>query len=125
MSAALPNRAPLSADSARPFPMRDLWWLVPGFALWFTALSALYALHHIGCTFGWSADAIHLGLAAALVFHLAAIGILCRVEVRRAAAHDFGPTGRFMHWIILGTLLAALAKVVLTLGPGLFLSVCL
>ncbi|SHF74300.1 hypothetical protein SAMN02745157_2893 [Kaistia soli DSM 19436] len=125
MSAALPGRTHAPEDPARPFPMRDLWWLVPGFALWFTALSTVYALHHIGCTFGWSARTIHLGLAAALAIHLAAIGILCRIELRRGASRDFGHTGRFMHWVILGTLLAALGKVVLTLAPALFLSVCL
>ncbi|HWJ73845.1 MAG TPA: hypothetical protein VNX29_11820 [Kaistia sp.] len=119
--------APVTRGTAGPPPVSagDLWWLVPGFALWFSALSAVYALHHIGCTFGWSSGAIHLGLALALVAHLAAIALFWHFEMRRVRGHAHGETGRFLHWVILGTLLAAFVKTLLTIVPALFLTVCL
>lgn len=116
LSRSVPSRSP---------PARDLWWLVPGFGLWFSALVFVYALHHIGCAFGWSAGAIRLSLVVALVVHLAAIGLLWWLAARNGPNPSYGPTGRFLHWIIVGTLVAAIVKIVFTLGPSLFLTACL
>lgn len=111
--------------AARAFPAGSLPWLAAGFCLWFSALVFVYALHHIGCLYGWSAGSLRWSLALALLVHIAAIGLLWHIERRRGANASAGRTGVFMHWIILGTLVAALAKIVFTLGPTLFLTVCL
>ena len=75
----------------RPVPPRHLWWLAAGFAVWCSALVALYALHAIGCAFAWSAGWLRLGLAVVLLAHLILMGtvserILLLTFTRRAAA---------------------------------------
>ncbi|MDQ0511755.1 hypothetical protein [Ancylobacter amanitiformis] len=109
---------------ARRAPARQILWLAPGFCLWFSALVVVYVLHSVGCAFGWSAGTLRLSLAAALIIHIAAIAGLWRVQALRGPNPSFGRTGVFLHWIIIGTLVSALAKIVLTLGPTLFLSAC-
>jgi len=36
----------------------------------------------------------------------------------------FGPTGSFLQWVVVGTLITAFVAVVLTLGPALLLTTC-
>lgn len=104
---------------------RQFLWLAPGFCLWLSALVLIYVIHSLGCAFGWAPGRIRLGLAATLVVHILAIGVLWRVELRRKPELAESRTGLFLHWAILGTLAGALVKIVFTLGPTLFLSACL
>lgn len=108
---------------ASSWPSRQLLWLAAGFGIWFSALVCVYALHAIGCAFGWPASSIQLGLALILAAHLALIGGLWWRW--RVAAPIFGRTGRFLRWVILGTLASAVVKIAFTLGPVLVLSACL
>ncbi|MFG1370669.1 hypothetical protein V5F32_00670 [Xanthobacter oligotrophicus] len=109
---------------ARRIPSRQLPWLAPGFCIWFSALVFVYVLHSMGCAFGWSAATIRLSLSLALIVHLALIGVLWRLQARRGSNPAFGRAGTFLHWIIVGTLVSALVKIVFTLGPILFLTAC-
>ena len=126
MTTGSPGEVPADAPTvARRLPARQILWLLPGFGIWFSALTAVYVLHSVGCTFGWSAGSIRLSLAAALVLHIAAVAMLWRHESRRGPHPASGRTGVYLHWIIVGTLVSALVKIVFTLGPTLFLSTCL
>jgi hypothetical protein len=111
--------------SERPVPSRHPWWLAAGFAVWCSALVALYALHAIGCAFAWSAGSLRLGLAVVLLAHLFVIGWMWRDIARTGPDPVFGPTGTFLHWAVTGTLVAALVATVLALGPPLLLTVCI
>jgi hypothetical protein len=108
----------------RPVPSRHLWWLAAGFAVWCSALIALYALHAIGCAFAWSAGSLRLGLAVVLLAHLIVMGWIWRDITRAGTDPDFGPTGTFLHGAVTWTLIAALVASVLTLGPPLLLTIC-
>jgi hypothetical protein len=110
--------------SVRSVPARQLWLLVLGFGAWCSALITVYALHSVGCTFAWSADTIRLGLGLAILAHLVLIGLLWRNYAKPAADPALGPTGSFLHWVILWTLLAAVVTIVFTLGPTLLLTSC-
>lgn len=103
---------------------RQILWLASGFGIWASALVVLYVLHSVGCAFGWSSDTIRLSLAAVLVVHVGLIGLLWRVQATRRPDPALGQIASFLHWIIIATLIAALAKIVFGLGPTLFLSVC-
>jgi hypothetical protein len=109
----------------RPVPPRHLWWLAAGFTVWSSALIALYAIHGIGCAFGWSTGSLRLWLATALLAHLIVLGWMWRDIAR--ARHDtgFGRTGAFLHWAVNGTLVAALAATAFTFGPPLLLATCI
>jgi hypothetical protein len=109
----------------RSVPPRQLWWLAAGFAVWCSALIALYALHAIGCAFAWSAGSLRLGLAVVLLAHLLVMGWMWRDIARAGPAPVFGPTGTFLHWAITWLLIAALVATALTLGPPLLLTICL
>ena len=111
--------------STRPVPPRRLWLLGLGYGAWFSALVFIYALHGLGCAFGWSAGALHLGLGAALLVHLAVIGWLWRNYASDDPDPALGPTGSFMHWVVLWTLITAFVATVLTLGPTLLLATCI
>jgi len=111
--------------SERPVPPGHLWWLAAGFAVWCSALVALYALHAIGCAFAWSAGSLRSGLAVVLLAHLIVMGWMWRHIARADPAPVFGPTGMFLHWAITWTLIAALVASVLTLGPPLLLTICI
>ena len=111
--------------SERPIPPRRLWWLAAGFAVWCSALVALYALHAIGCAFVWSSGSLRLGLAVVLFAHLIVVGWTWRDITRAAPDPDFGPTGKFLHGAAIWTLVAALVAGVLTLGPPLLLTICM
>ena len=96
--------------SERPVPPRHLWWLAAGFTVWCSALVALYAIHGIGCAFGWSTGSLRLWLA----------------DIARAGPNtDFGPTGAFLHWAVIGTLIAALVATAISFGPPLLLATCI
>lgn len=111
--------------SERPVPSRQLWWLAAGFTVWCSALVVLYAIHGIGCAFAWSTGTLRLWLAVALLVHLIALGWMWRDIVRARPGSGFGPTGAFLHWAVLATLITALAATVITLGPPLLLTACI
>src|SRR5271154_5288077 len=108
--------------SVRPVPADRLWLLVLGFGVWCSALITVYVLHSVGCTFAWSAATIRLSLGLAILAHLALIGWLWRNYAMTPADPALGPTGSFLHRVIAWTMLAALATIVLTLGPALLLT---
>jgi hypothetical protein len=109
----------------RPVPPRHLWWLAAGFAVWCSALVALYALHAIGCAFAWSAGWLRLGLAVVLLAHLILMGWMWRDIAAGGPDPVFGPTGTFLHRAVSWTLIAALVATALTLGPPLLLTICI
>jgi len=109
----------------RPVPPRHLWWLAAGFAVWCSALVALYALHAIGCAFAWSAGSLRLWLAATLLAHLIVLGWMWRDIARAGLNTGFGPTGAFLHWAVIGTLIAAVVATAITFGPPLLLATCI
>ena len=111
--------------SERAIPARRLWWLAAGFAVWCSALVALYALHAIGCAFAWSSGSLRLGLAVVLFVHLIVIGWMWRDITRASTDPDFDPTGRFLHGAVTWTLIAALVASALTLSPSLLLTICI
>lgn len=111
--------------SARPVPPRHLWWLVAGFAVWCSALVALYSLHAIGCAFAWSPGSLRLALAVVLLAHLIVIGGMWGGIARAGSDSVFGPTGTFLHSAVTWTLIAALVATVLILGPPLLLTICM
>ena len=110
--------------STRPVQPQQLWWLVAGFAVWCSALTALYALHAIGCAFAWPAGPLRLGLAFVLLAHLTVIGWMWRSLDGAGADLDSGPTGAFLRTVVVWTVIAAFATTILTLGPPLLLKVC-
>lgn len=110
--------------STRAVPPRRLWWLVIGFALWCSALAVLYGLHAIGCAFAWPIGALRSALALLLIAHLAAIGWLWRVLARTTPDPSYGPTGSFLHWVFLGTMISAFAAAIIALAPPLLLTAC-
>ena len=110
--------------SVRPVPTHRLWLLVLGFGAWCSALITVYVLHSVGCTFAWSADTIRLSLGLAILAHLVLIGWLWRNYAMTPADPALGPTGSFLHWVIVWTLLAAFVTIVFTLGPTLLLTSC-
>ncbi len=110
--------------SAPPVPPRRLWWLVAGFGVWCSALVFLYAVHAVGCAFAWPAGALRLALALVLLVHLIALGWMCRDCWAANPDPSVGPTGTFLHTVIVWTLIAALVTTVLTLGPALALATC-
>ena len=110
--------------NGRPLSPRRLWWLAAGFALWCVALAVLYALHAIGCAFGWPAGPLRVSLAVVLLLHVLAIGWLWRY--RAATSHDSGPEriARFLQTVVIWTLIGALIATLITFGPALLLTTC-
>ena len=110
--------------SARVVPPRRLWWLLAGFGVWCSALVFLYAMHAIGCAFAWPAGPLRLVLGLVLLVHL---GVICWMWRDQAASREepgTGPTGAFLRTLVIWSLIAALATIVLTLGPALALVTC-
>lgn len=103
---------------------RQVLWLTLGFGVWGSALIVVYTLHAIGCAFSWPATTIRLSLTIALVVHIALIGLLWRVQATQWSASEHGRKSAFLCWVIVATLIAALANIVFALGPVLFLTVC-
>jgi hypothetical protein len=110
--------------SANPVPPRRLWWLAGGFVVWCSALVFVYAIHAIGCAFGWSPGALRLALALVIVAHLVPIGWMWRDLASAAAAPRSSQTGTFLRTAGIWSLIAALAAIVLTLVPVLLLKTC-
>jgi hypothetical protein len=110
--------------SARAVPPRPLWLLVVGYGVWFLALAVIYAVHALGCAFAWPTGALRLGLGLALLASLAVLGWLWREYTKTSPDPALGPTGSFLHWVVLWTLITAFVTTVLTLGPILLLATC-
>jgi hypothetical protein len=111
--------------SPRPVPPRRLWWLVAGFGVWCSALVVAYALHAVGCAFGWSAGLLRLILALAIVAHLIVLGWMWRDRAAERSKPGFGPTSTFLQTVEIWTLIAAVVATVLLLGLALALTTCL
>ena len=111
--------------SARAVPASQLWWLAAGFGVWCVALSALYALHAIGCAFGWSSGSLRLGLTGVVLAGLLAIAAMWRGLTRTDPDPAFGPPGAFLHTVVIGTLISAFVTILLTLAPTLLLATCI
>jgi hypothetical protein len=110
--------------SATPVSPSRLWLLALGYGVWCSALVVIYALHALGCAFAWPTGALRLGLGAVLLLHLAVIGWLWRDYASTSPDPALGPTGSFLHWVVLWTLITAFVTTVLTLGPTLLLKTC-
>ena len=110
--------------SVRSVPAQRLWLLGLGFGAWCSTLITVYVLHGVGCTFAWSAHTIRLSLGLAILVHLGLIGWLWQSYAKPPADPALSPTGSFLHWVIVWTLLAAVATIVFTLGPTLLLTSC-
>lgn len=110
--------------SPRPVPPRRLWWLIAGFGVWCSALAAAYALHAIGCAFGWSAGSLRLVLALVIVAHMIVLGWMWRNRANDSSQAGFGPTGTFMHTVAIWTLIAALVATVPLLAMAFALATC-
>lgn len=106
-------------------PPRRIWWLACGFVVWCIALSVLYALHAIGCAFGWSAGALRWSLVIVFIAHLLVIGWMWRNFASGAPDAGSGNTGGFLHDVIVWTTIVAFASTVLVLGPPLLLTTCI
>jgi len=106
-------------------PPRRVWWLAAGFIVWCIALAALYAIHAIGCAFGWSPGALRWTLVLVFIAHLVVIGWMWGRIAKGAPDPGSGKTDSFLHDAIVWTTLTAFASGVLALGPPLLLSVCI
>lgn len=112
--------------SAVLVPSRRLWWLAAGFVVWSIALVVLYALHAIGCAFGWSAGALRWSLIAVFLAHLVVIGwIWGKFAKGWPPDPAAGKAGSFLHEAIVWATIAAFASGVLALGPPLLLTTCI
>lgn len=111
------------ADRAAVPPGR-VWTLGLGFVIWCFALSFLYGIHAIGCAFAWPPTVLRWVLVIVLALHCAALAGLWLRERRNPPDPEQGATGAFMHWAIVGTLIAALVSAVLALGAPLLLHTC-
>ena len=105
-------------------PPRRLWWLLAGFGVWCSALVVIYAIHAVGCAFGWPDSPLRIALAVVIVAHVIAIGWLWRDLATSDAATAYGETGAFVRTIGIWSLIAALATVLLTLAPVILLRTC-
>ena len=105
-------------------PPSRLWLLALGYGIWCSALVLLYALHALGCAFAWPPGALRGVLAILFLAHLVAIGVFWRAYARRSADAASSATGGFLHEVALWTLATAFVATVITLGPTLFLAIC-
>ena len=124
IAAAASERREAGSTSARAVPPSRLWWMAAGFGVWCSALVIMYALHAIGCTFGWTVGSLRLGLVVVLLAHLIVIGWLWRGLASADAEPAFGEAGTFLHTVATWTLIAAFVTAVFTLGPALTLKTC-
>jgi hypothetical protein len=113
-----------AAPEVRAVPPRRLWWLGAGFVVWCSALVFLYALHAIGCTFGWPSGPLRGTLAVVLLVHLAAIGWMWRGLAGSRPDAAQGDSGDFVHTVVIWTLIAAMAASLITFAPSLLLATC-
>jgi len=101
-----------------------LVWLGAGFAVWASALIAVYAVYSIGCAFAWPAALVRVGLGAALIVHIAVLAAIWHQLAYRPIRAMDGGTRDFLVTISLWATVAAIATTVLTLGPPLLLTTC-
>ncbi|HEY2624183.1 MAG TPA: hypothetical protein VGI53_12115 [Dyella sp.] len=111
--------------SERQLPPRRLWWLTAGFIVWCSALVVLYALHAIGCAFGWSAGPLRWSLAIVLLVHLVVIAWMWRHLATATPDPELGQGAVFLQTIVVWTLIAALVATVITFAPSLVLKTCI
>lgn len=111
--------------SGRSVAPRRLWWLAAGFTVWCSALAVLYALHAIGCVFGWPAGALRWTLVIVLLAHLVVVGWMWRNASAATRGATEGDTGTFLRAVIEGTVIAAFIATVVTFGPPLWLTACI
>ena len=111
--------------NARAVPPRRFWLLGLGLGLWCSAIAIIYALHALGCAFGWRTDVLRWSLGLVLLAHLLAIGWPWYRAVKTPADPALGETGSFLRGAFIWTLAKAFVAVVLTLGPVLLVSTCL
>jgi len=111
----------MSSSCASTVPPHRLWWLALGFGLWSFAFVALYALHALGCAYGWSDPLLRLGMTGLLAATVAALGFALS-QAPRSSPGD-GTTaliGRAARW----TLWAAMIGAIFTFAPALALTAC-
>ena len=118
------TRANANPMRAFPVPATQLLLIALGFCIWCSALFLTYALHSIGCVFAWPAGMLRSSLSLTIVAHLTVIGWLWRRCSRSVPDPALGEIASFLHWVIIWTLVSAFVTVVITLGPALFLSIC-
>ena len=111
--------------NGRTIPPRRLWWLAAGFLVWCSALVVLYALHAIGCAFGWPAGSLRWSLALVLLVHLVLLGWMWRHVATASPDPELGPGAVFLQTIVVWTLIAALVASVITFAPSLLLKACI
>ena len=105
-------------------PPRRVWWLGVGFTVWCLALVVLYAMHAIGCEFGWPIGTLRTALVVVFIAALAVVGGLWRRYARVPPDPAQGESGSFLHEVVVWTLITAWVASLLTLGPPLLLSTC-
>ncbi len=115
----------MSAVPRNTVAPRRLWWLGAAFVVWCSALVVLYALHAIGCAFGWSAVALRWGLVLVFLLHLAVISWMWLRFARRRPQGPPDGTAAFVHDAIVWSSIAAFASMLLALGPSLLLKACI
>jgi len=114
--------APMSSRAVAP---ARFWLLGLGFGLWCTAIVIIYALHALGCAFGWRTDLLRWSLGLVLLAHLLAIAWPWYCAVKTPADPTLGETGSFLRGAYIWTLGKAFVALVLTLGPVLLVSTCI
>ena len=110
--------------STRTVPPQRLCWLTAGFAVWGSALVALYAIHGLGCAFSWPAGPVRTALGLVLVAHLAAAVLMWRHLARASKRQDATATGDFLRTVAVWCVIAAFVTMILTLAPPLVLTAC-
>ncbi len=111
--------------NGRPVPPRQLWLLAAGFLVWCSALVVLYALHAIGCAFGWQVGALRWSLAIVLLAHLIVIAWMWRHLATARPDPELGQVAVFLQTVVVWTLIAALVATVITFAPSLVLKTCI
>jgi hypothetical protein len=110
--------------SMRAVPPQQLCWLTAGFAVWASALVALYPIHGLGCPFACPAWPVRVVLALVLVAHLAVIVLMWRYLAGATRSPDATATEEFVRTVAVGSVIAAFVTMILTLAPPLLLTVC-
>lgn len=111
--------------STRPVRPRYLCWLTAGFAVWGSALVALYALHGLSCAFGWPNGLVRMALALVLMAHLSVIVWMWHHLASASQSLDAAVTGDFVRTVAIWSVIAAFVTMILTLAPPLVLTGCM
>ena len=111
--------------STRAIRPHYLCWLMAGFAVWGSALVALYALHGLSCAFGWPTGPVRVALALVLMAHLAVIVWMWRHLASASQSPDAAATGDFLRTVAVWSMIAAFITMILTLAPPLVLTGCM